>query len=267
MKLFFRTYGTTGKTVILLHGMLGMSDNLVPFARKLSKRFKVFVPDLRNHGNSPHSKNHSYRNMSEDIYKFSETHNIANAIIIGHSMGGKVAMQYAEDYPERVSKLIVMDIAPRQYSANEFEQEGKTNHSELLSLLMNLDLSIFKSRTEIYKHLIITFDNSTFKFLLQKNIKRNKNNFFELKFNSKTLYSQLYEIAASPSFATERFKNDTLFIKAEKSDYLKTSDYQEIRRIYPNSKIEIINDSGHIIHLDQLQKLFERIMSFLKQKI
>src|SRR5687768_12491716 len=114
MQLNYKTFGE-GTPVIILHGLLGSLDNWQTFARKLSADFKVFTVDLRNHGKSPHSDEHSFPAMVADLVEFFNEHQISKAHIIGHSMGGKVAMQFAITHPEMVLKLIVVDINPKKY--------------------------------------------------------------------------------------------------------------------------------------------------------
>src|SRR4051812_37863723 len=106
MHLNYKSFGE-GVPVVILHGLLGSLDNWQTFARQLSSEFKVYTLDLRNHGKSPHSEEHGYSAMSEDLVEFFEEHNIDKAHLIGHSMGGKAAMQFAIEHPERVLKLFI----------------------------------------------------------------------------------------------------------------------------------------------------------------
>ena len=118
MKLFYRTYGE-GYPFIILHGLYGCSDNWVSIGKELSNTFQVFIPDIRNHGHSPHSHEHNYEVMKNDLLEFMNFHSIEKAILLGHSMGGKIAINFSLSYPERIKKLIILDIAPKTYSLND----------------------------------------------------------------------------------------------------------------------------------------------------
>ena len=118
MKLFHRKYGE-GQPLIILHGLFGISDNWVTIGRRLADKFEVYILDQRNHGQSPHSDVFNYYAMVEDLYEFIENHQLFNPIIIGHSMGGKVAMNFALEHPSKVSKLIIVDMSVRKYSARQ----------------------------------------------------------------------------------------------------------------------------------------------------
>jgi esterase len=112
VKLFYRNYGS-GEPVIILHGLFGISDNWVTHAKRLAEKYEVFVPDLRNHGQSPHSSAFNYYAMVDDLREFMKDHKLEKAMIIGHSMGGKVAMNFALEHPYMVHKLVVIDISPK----------------------------------------------------------------------------------------------------------------------------------------------------------
>ncbi len=264
MNLFYRKYGDTGKAVIILHGMLGMSDNWVHFAKRLAeKSYRVFLPDVRNHGNSPHSKHFSYSLSARDLYEFAESQKISEAIVIGHSMGGKIAMQYANDYPSKVQQLVVLDIAPRKYTPDEYKTGRRINHPVLLGMLAETDLQQFNSRKEITDYFEKFPQAAPMKFFLQKNIRQLKNGNFEFKFNPKNILNNLEAVTEKPVFSKKKFKKPTLFIKGECSDYLIENDFDEIKRLYPNVKIEILKGAGHMLHAEKPRELFKVILTFL----
>jgi pimeloyl-ACP methyl ester carboxylesterase len=149
MELNFKVYGQ-GEPLIIMHGMFGMLDNWQLIAKKLSETFMVFLVDLRNHGRSPHSEEFGYQIMSDDLLRFMNENWIHHAHIVGHSMGGKVAMRFALENPDMIDKLAVVDIAPKTY-------EG--NHESIIDALIGLDLSKLASRTdaEIYFRKLINF--------------------------------------------------------------------------------------------------------------
>ncbi len=138
MKLFYRKYGE-GKPLIITHGLFGMSDNWIPVAKKLAEHFKVYLPDMRNHGRSPHSEIHTYKAMSNDLFEFIEDKNIEKAIFVGHSMGGKTVLQFAEKFPERVKKMIIIDISPAEYIPSDEFFKRALNHKLFLEKLKTLN--------------------------------------------------------------------------------------------------------------------------------
>lgn len=266
MELFYRQYGEQGEAVIILHGMLGMSDNWVHFARKLADEgYRVFLPDARNHGNSPHESEMNYRLMARDIYEFTEQHGLREAIVAGHSMGGKTAMQYAADYPGRVSKLIVLDIAPRAYGSDEDTGSKRINHPQLLKILSEINLKQFGTRQQITDYFEAVPQAAQIKFFLQKNIKLSHDGGYEFKFNPNYLYENIEALSGKPVFGKKPYTSPVLFVKGEHSDYITESDYSEIKNYYPAVKTEILSDAGHILHSDNPKALLQLFLLFLKQ--
>ena len=162
MKLYSKIYGDKGHDLIIIHGLFGMSDNWNALGKKFAKYCKVHLIDLRNHGRSPHSTEFNYDVMSEDVLEYMEDNNIVDPIILGHSLGGKVAMKFAFTYPDKIEKLIVVDIAPRQYNTDF--------HKNLLATLYKLPLVDFDKREEIDKLLSDTFEDKGMRLFLLKNL-------------------------------------------------------------------------------------------------
>src|SRR6266478_981364 len=143
MQLNFRRFGQ-GSPLIILHGLFGSLDNWHATSERLGSRFQVFALDQRNHGQSPHSSEMDYKLMAEDLAEFMQTHHLAEAHILGHSMGGKTAMQFAFLYPGYVRRLVVVDITPRMYAPR---------HNQILEAMLSLDLAHFTDRKQIEKAL------------------------------------------------------------------------------------------------------------------
>ena len=131
MKLFCREYGA-GPPLIFIHGFLGMSDNWITIAKAFSETHKVYLPDMRNHGQSPHSNEHNYTVMSSDIKEFMSDHKITKATFIGHSMGGKLVMNFAGTFPDLIESIIIIDISPRSYLNDKGLFEKATDHFWIL---------------------------------------------------------------------------------------------------------------------------------------
>jgi pimeloyl-ACP methyl ester carboxylesterase len=253
MNLNFKTIGS-GFPLIILHGLLGSLDNWQAIARKLGEHFQVFIIDQRNHGRSPHSKEFSYEILMNDLLGFMQQQDIAQANIIGHSMGGKVAMHLALEHPERVAKLIVADIAPVEY---------ENRHSDVFKALFAVNLRTLTSRQQA-EGTLRTFlgnDEGTVQFLM-KGLYRDDDNRFQWRFDVQALYDAYDEISSGIRFS-KPFEGDTLFIKGEKSDYINASNFSEIIDLFPNNQLVEIPNAGHWVHADEPVKFTDAVLKFL----
>ena len=177
MQLHFKESGQ-GRAVILLHGLFGSSDNWHHITLRLAEKFRVFALDQRNHGQSPHSAKMNYSLMSIDVNEFMALRGIETALVIGHSMGGKTAMQFALQFPSRVEKLIVADMAPRAYAPA---------HEKIFAALLTLDLKSFSARQQIEEALASEIPNLVLRRFLLKNLGRNSAGRFLWKINLRGL--------------------------------------------------------------------------------
>lgn len=256
MQLFYREFGQ-GKPFLILHGLFGMSDNWLTIGRRLAESYHVFLLDLRNHGQSPHSDEMSYPAMAEDLLEFIDEHHLEKPIVLGHSMGGKVAMQFALTFPDKISHLIVVDIAPRAYFHSHFKY--------FLENLMVLNLEQFKTRTEIDRFLAEKIPQVAIRQFLLKNLKRNENQSFEWKINLPAIYHNLDQILGGISAQTT-FAGPTLFIKGEKSDYISERDETEIKKLFPGAQIKIIKGATHWVHADAPDRLLQEVLKFTQNE-
>jgi pimeloyl-ACP methyl ester carboxylesterase len=263
MKLFFRKYGE-GPPLIIIHGLYGSSDNWVGIGRKLAENFEVFLIDQRNHGKSPHSSDHTYQLLKEDLREFMDTQSIEKAIIIGHSMGGKTAMFFAADYPERVSHLIVTDISPRSYKATNSNQ--LLAHSKIIRAMYNLDFYGINSRQEIDDILAKSIPENRIRQFLLKNVKRSKNNEYSWSLNIKAIRNKLANIMDGLDENQPEITGFlVLFIKGENSDYILDEDKKAIFQIFPYADIETIPNTGHWLHAEQPELFLQKIEDFILQ--
>lgn len=253
MKLHFQTYGA-GFPLLILHGLFGSLDNWQPVSRRLGEHFQVFALDLRNHGRSPHDDAFNYSVMADDLREFMEQHRLSRADVLGHSLGGKAAMHFALLHPQLVSRLIVVDIAPRAYPPA---------HLPLFDAMLSLNLAAFCERHEIDAALTPAIpDNSTRQFLL-KNIGRGDSGAFCWKLNLPAIhrnYSELNEVIESD----RAFPHPTLFVSGERSDYIRNRDTGLIKQFFPDAQITTIPNAGHWVHADQPEKLTETVIQFLR---
>lgn len=267
MNLFFRHEGE-GFPFVIIHGLYGSSDNWLTIGKKLSSRFKVYMIDQRNHGQSPHSDEHSYELMKEDMAEFFRQQNIEKAIVLGHSMGGKTAMCFAADYPEKIEKLIVADIAPKDYFQLKDESQYHL-HNNILLAMREIDLSQVASRSEVGDMLNEKIDNLMIVQFLLKNVHRNKaTHNFEWRLNLKVLYENLDEIikGVDERWFTDRipiFNYPVLFIKGANSNYISEEDFSVINTIYPDARIVTIPGAGHWLHAEQPELFLKAIEEFV----
>lgn len=256
MNLNFKSYGE-GFPLVILHGLLGSLDNWNSIARQLSKHFTVFAIDQRNHGKSPHSEDFSYQILVNDLKDFFAQHRIEKAHILGHSMGGKVAMKFAMQYPEMVEKLIIADVAPVYY---------EDRHSQIFKAILSVDLSKAESREEVENHIrknLKNEDAATIQFIL-KGLYRDEENKFEWRFNAPVLWKKYQAI--SDEVSGTPFLGKSLFIKGQKSNYISAESYAEIMRLFPNNELEEIENAGHWVHAANPNRFIEIVENFLAKK-
>ncbi len=251
MELFTKIVGD-GKPLIILHGLLGSSDNWLPIARKLEDQFKIYLVDLRNHGKSPHSDEWSLDSMSKDVYELISNHNLESPALLGHSMGGKVAMQLATEKPDLLSKLIVVDIAPKYYPIH---------HQDILKGLNAIPISEIDKRSDADKALADYVPQPGVRQFLLKNLTRTENG-FKWKMNLKTITEKIENVGKEISGETQ-FLKPSLFIRGEKSDYVLDSDISLINKYFPNNTIQSVNNAGHWVHAEKPEEVVNSIRSFL----
>jgi len=239
----------------MIHGLLGMSDSFIPAAKKLSEKYKVILPDLRNHGNSPHSEDFNMEVLAKDIIDLYHTLNYDSAVLIGHSLGGRVAISASLKYPELFSSLIVEDIAPRRYSGNK-------SMGSLLKAMICLDLAGCKSYTEIDHRLKTSVKDDRHRQLVLKNIAKNKQGNYVWKLNLEVIKENLESLMV-PVFEEVTFSKPALFLKGELSHLIRPEDEKIIYQYFPSAKIEMIGNAGHWIHADQPKAFLEKVMDFL----
>lgn len=254
MKLFHRQFGN-GSDLIILHGLLGVSDNWIRIGKKLSENFNVLIPDLRNHGRSEHNDSFDYDCMSDDIIELVHTNKLINPILIGHSMGGKLAMNLAVNHSELFPKIVVVDISPKEYEVGQI-------HESVLEFMQSIDFETIKSRKEIEKLVIKKFKDRNICFWILKNLYKKSKTEFRWRANIDIIYKNILEIkkALAPNHIS---KIPALFIKGEKSDYIKAKDHSLIQNHFPNSEIKSIKNASHWVHADAEDELFEMVLSFL----
>ena len=260
MKLFFRKYGEKNPALIIVHGLYGMSDNWVTIAKALSKEFEVFVIDQRNHGNSPHSNEHNYNLLQEDLYEFMQEQEIEKAVLLGHSMGGKTVMNFAKYHSEMISALIVVDISPKRYKEKQLEK-SKAKHSQILKAMQSIDIQNIEKREDIRSQIISELKEERVADFILKNLKRIDGK-FQWKLNVDTIINKLDDIIADIYFTEEILGFPVLFVRGEKSNYILDEDIKYIEQKFPVAEITTIQNEGHWIHAEQPTEFIKILREF-----
>jgi esterase len=251
MELNFKKVGQ-GEPLVILHGLFGSLDNWMALAKKLGEHFEVFIVDARNHGQSPHNKEFNYDVMADDLYGFLIENQIIDPIILGHSMGGKTAMQFAMNYPNKLTKLIVADIAPKAYPVH---------HTGILDGMLSIDLNVINTRKDADEELSKYIDDLSTRQFLLKNLYWIEKEKLAWRFNLLVVNENI-EIIGKGLENIEIFEKPTLFIRGEKSNYITKNDFESINQIFPNSEIKTMN-TGHWLHAENPDEFMRIVNSFL----
>ena len=254
MKLHFRELGS-GSPIIILHGLFGLNDNWQTLAKYLSQHYKIYLVDLRNHGRSPHSPDFNYSLMAQDLFELMQDEHIHKPVIMGHSMGGKVAMHFALAHSELITKLVVVDIAPKSYPVH---------HQDIINALKSLDLTAVKSRSEIDEALAQHIPEEDVRLFLTKNLYRQEDNSFAWRMNLSAIENHIEEVGKE-TIADVTFTKPTLFIKGAHSGYIKSEkDTELILKLFPAAQIKTIENAGHWVHAQAPQEFYNILVDFLQ---
>lgn len=251
MKLFFREYGQ-GQPLIILHGLFGSSDNWLTQAKILSSQYKVFTIDQRNHGQSPHDEAFDYTVMVEDLLEFVEDHQLQNPIVLGHSMGGKTAMNFAIRHPDRLEKLIVVDISPRPYDLE---------HYIIVKGLNAIPINTLTSRNDADAILSEYVSEPDVRQFLLKNLQRKAEGGFSWKINLPVIGQKLSNIGLDLQFEG-KFEKPALFIRGSRSNYVLDSDKSKIKEIFPKSSL-ITMETGHWVQAEKPKEFVDVVIQWL----
>lgn len=239
LALNYRVTGS-GEPLIALHGLFGSLENLGGITHRLSEDYEIHALDLRNHGRSPHADRMDYPAMAADVLAYMDQQGLEKASVLGHSMGGKTAMELALANGNRVDRLIVADIAPVDYSPK---------HDAIIAGLLKLDLTALKSRTDADKALSESIDEKAVRQFLLKNLVRDDDG-FHWRINLDTIANCYGNIAAAPE-TSGPFKGPTLFLKGAESAYIQTKHRDAVARLFPNASLRIIPGTSHWLHAEK----------------
>src|SRR5215468_10450222 len=252
MNLHFEVVGE-GRPVVILHGLLGSADNWRSMSRRLGAHYQGFALDLRNHGRSPHSDILDYDVMAADVREFTEQQALRRIILLGHSVGGKVAMQFAVEYSQQVDRLIVVDIAPKAYEPSQ---------RYLLKAMQSLDLSRYKSFADVA--LAPEVSSESLRQFLIKNLARDENGRLRWKIHLEAI-DRNYDKLLRGLGAEGSFNKPTLFIRGGRSNYIEDDDALLIRQMFPQAEIVTLPEAGHWLHVDRPEEFFQTVVNFLNR--
>jgi len=254
--------------MVIVHGLYGSGDNWVSIARELASDFEVFVVDQRNHGRSPHSDEHDYPSMRDDLKEFMDENGIEKAVLLGHSMGGKTVMFFAEAWPRRVQSMITVDIAPKPYRDLALQSNFAANHAKMIDAMLEVDLSKMETREEIDRALRPSIGSGRIRGFLMKNVDRDQDENFQWRINLQALRNHLDDIF--DGLDTDRIIRNggitgfpALFIAGAKSDYIQAEDHELIKSVFPAAEIVTIPGAGHWLHAEKPELLVKNIRYFL----
>lgn len=249
--LHYKILGS-GKPLFILHGLFGSSDNWQSIANKLKDKFTVYLIDARNHGQSPHTREHNYIAMAGDLLRLCEQEQLNEVSIIGHSMGGKAAMKFAVSYPDKVDQLVIVDIGPKQYPVH---------HQEILDAYFSIDFNSVNSRKDADIQMEKLVPNKMVRQFLLKNLDRKEDRTYCWQINLEVINNEISNIG-EPLKPDESFAGKTLFVAGTKSGYLLDGDEDMIKNNFPNSTIKML-EAGHWIHAEKPVEFLELAEDFL----
>ncbi len=253
MRLHFKTCGQ-GRPLVILHGLFGSSDNWLGVAPQLGEHFQVFLLDLRNHGQSPHHAEMNYPLMAEDVAGFLAEQGLADALMVGHSLGGKVAMQFALSYPQQVQKLVVVDMAPRAYPPA---------HVAIIAALLALEPSLFQTRRQIEEALAPAIPSLMVRRFLLKNLGHDAAGKLFWKINLRGIAENYPRLGEALS-ADGVFEKPALFLRGGKSQFVTAADEPLIRRWFSAAEMQVIAAAAHWVQADQPEEFVRRVRDFLQ---
>lgn len=258
--LFYRELGVSHKnagfpTLIILHGLFGSCDNWLTISKKIAEKYHVLLLDQRNHGRSPHYSDHNYQVLSRDLKTFIEQQNLnQNPALIGHSMGGKTVLFYAQNYPKSFDRLLIADIGIKHYPVH---------HQFILDGLNAIDLTSLESRKQANTLLSEYVSEQGVRQFLLKNLYRNQANQFVWRINLPVLTNQIQHVGQQLDIPNP-IKCKILFLRGGQSNYILDTDISQIKTAFPTAKIVTLRGAGHWLHAEKPNEFLSTVIEFMK---
>jgi esterase len=238
---------------MILHGLLGSCENWRAQKKIFSRSYRVLALDLRNHGRSPHSEIFNFEAMADDLREFMDRQALETAHLLGHSLGGRVAMQFASNSPNRVRKLVVVDVTAKAY---------RGEHREILAAMHGLDLRQFKSRSEVDSALAPKISILSMRRFLLKNLAADKDQGLKWRINLDAIHRG-YDATTKALTLDRPFEKPALFVRGEKSKYVEDDDIPAVKTVFPDAEFVKISGAGHWVHVDQPEQFNTVVLKFL----
>ncbi len=254
MKLFYKKIGK-GAPVILVHGLFGSSDHWLRVAKDLSEHFEVFMPDMRNHGRSPHDSAMNYYAMAEDLRQFIKFHKISDPILTGHSMGGKIVMQTVSESPNIARGIVVVDMGLKKYPLR---------HIHYINTMLDVDFDTFSKRSEVSHFFMEKMGNKNVVQLLLKNLEWKNKNRLGWRLNIQNI-SENIDFILDAINCEQKYTKPALFIRGSNSEYIEDKDIDSIKRCFPSMHLATITDAGHWVYTDNYNAFYNTLYRFLKE--
>lgn len=250
MKLHYRELGE-GKPMMILHGLFGYSDNWQTHAKKLAEYYRVILVDLRNHGHSDWSDDFTYDLMAEDVFELCQDLKLEDVILLGHSMGGKVAIRFAQEHEDLLNKLIIVDMGVKSYPMH---------HEHILAGIHAVKVDEISARREAEEQMRAHIDSEgTLQFLL-KNLYWIEKGKLAWRMNTAVLEREMPEILKA--MPEDEVFTPTLFVRGELSNYIRDEDLESLENQFLDSEFATIEDAGHWVHAEAPDEFLETILSF-----
>ena len=256
MTLNHKSFGD-GKPLVILHGLLGSLDNWVTVSKYLAKKYKVYIIDLPNHGKSYHTKYFSYENMANDLDSFFVENGLTKFSLLGHSMGGKLALKYVDMFEDKIDKLILVDIANKNYESTRF--------NNVFEAIFSISLNNLETRKDADSIVSEIIKNAGERHFVLKNLKRTSQG-FEWSANINLLYSNLSAIS-SKIILNNKVKNNTLLILGENSNYFTDQDKNDLSNEFEKYLIKSVKNSGHWVHAENPKDFILVLEAFLGSRM
>jgi esterase len=253
MKLHVSRAGQ-GRPLVLLHGLFGCSNNWAPLVAGLKSHFDLITPDLRNHGKSPHDPDASVRAMSEDLAELLDSLGLGRVLLLGHSLGGRVAMRFALDHGPRVERLLIAEMGPREYGPL---------FPQVFEALTKLPIQNIRNRKEADEQLSSSLPDSALRAFLLTNLHRVEDSRYRWKMNLEALQAARADTRAEIK-APAPYGGPVLFLRGENSVYLKDADLPGIKALFPGATLETLPGAGHWLHVDKPLEFKDKISKFFQ---
>lgn len=251
MKLFYRESGE-GNPLIILHGLFGSSDNWYTLSKTFASHYRVLTVDQRNHGQSPHTAEHNYQLLTEDLEIFIREHSLEKPILLGHSMGGKTVMNFALKNPGLARQIIVVDMMPKAYPIH---------HDHIVEGLQSIPLETLTSRTEADQLLSKNIPEPDVRQFLLKNLSRNSEGGFVWKINLPVLAANIGPMVDGLVYSGV-YSGPALFVKGARSNYFKEGDQQQVKALFPAAEWSTL-ETGHWVQAEKPQEFSQVVLNFL----